>query len=104
VRGVRFTLLLLVLLLGGSACTGVHMGVGVRGGYYPWGYGYGRAPFYGYGDRVIVVPPDCSVDCGGGIDPDYPEAVPLPEPPPDMGMPDMGPMDMGGYDAGGFDF
>ena len=41
---------------------------------------------------------------------DYPEAVPLPEPPPDMGMPDygggmdMGGMDMGGMDMGGLDW
>jgi hypothetical protein len=94
----------LLLLTGGTACTGVYMGGGMRGGYYPWGYGYGRAPFYGYGGNVIVVPPDCGIDCGGGIDPDYPEAVPLPEPPPDMGMPDFGGgMDMGGMDMGPMD-
>ena len=106
----------LALLLGlvalTAACNGVTMGVGVRPGYYP-GYYYGRGPFWGYsGGGVIVVPPDCVGDeCGGGgIDPDYPEAVPLPEPPPDMGMPDygggmdMGGMDMGGMDMGGFDY
>jgi hypothetical protein len=93
------TALGLALLL--TACTGVTVGVGAY--RYP-GYYYGRGPYWGYGSGPIVVDP-CA---GGGCEvppelPDGPVAVPLPEPPPDMGMPDfdMGGMDM---DMGGFDF
>ena len=110
---MRRTMQLLIVLglaLATFGCTGVSMGVGVRGGYYP-GHYYGRGPFWGYGgDHIVVVPPGG----GGGIEgPDIgrPEAVPLPMPEPpmdmggmDMGMPDMGGMDMGGMDMGGFDF
>lgn len=100
-----------LLALASAGCGATSVGVGVRHGYYP-GYYYGRGPFWGYGDRIIVVDP-CAGDACGGIDPGPggPEAVPLPEPPPDipdMGMPDFGGMDMGGFDggfdAGGFDF
>ena len=81
---MRRTMQLLIVLglaLATSACTGVSLGVGVRGGYYP-GHYYGRGPFWGYGgDHIVVVPPGG----GGGIDgPDIggpPVAVPLPEPP-----------------------
>ena len=99
--GPVLALLMLVAPLG---CTGVTMGVGVS--RYP-GYYYGRGPFWGYGSGVVVVDPCRDGSCGGIDRPDidYPEAVPLPEPPmvdfPDMGMPDVGGMDM---DVGGFDF
>jgi hypothetical protein len=64
-----------------------------------YGVGYGAGPYWGWNRPVIVVPPG-----GVGPDIDYPIAVPLPEPPPDIGMPDMGDMDMGDMDMGGFDY
>ena len=68
----------------GNTRTYVSHGVGYRQ-YYgrPWGYYPDYRP----------------VDPGWEQVPDYPVAVPLPEPGyPDMGMPDMGGMDMGGFD------
>ena len=69
--------------------------------------GYGAGPYWGWQRPVIVVPPDIDGPDIDGPDIDYPVAVPLPEPPPDIGMPDMG--DMGGMggmdmDMGGYDF
>ena len=100
-------LLLLLLAVGAEGCGGGYV-AGRPPGYY--GY-YGRGPWYGWRGRdVVIVDPcrgdECGPDVGG------PEAVPLPEPPPEMPepmpMPDMGmpDVDFGGMDmdVGGFDF
>ncbi len=102
-RRTRGLLAILLVVATLTACGSTYVGVGVRRGY-PRHY-YGRGPFWGY-TRYVPVDP-CYGGDYGDIDVDYPEAVPLPEPPPsypDMGMPDMGTMDMGGMDMGGFDF
>ena len=75
-----------------SACTGGYTTVRY-GGHYGHGYHgyYDYGPWGGYRDPIIVVPPDVDDDL---------VAMPLPEPPPDIGLPDF---DMPDVDLGGFD-
>jgi hypothetical protein len=102
---IGFALLTFLLCFDLLGCTGTYSGYPVRTSvHYRTGWGGGPYGGWGYGRPIIIGP-------GPGPDlPDLgrPEAVPLPEPPPDfgapdMGMPDFGGMDMGGMDMGGFD-
>lgn len=94
-RGRAFVLLVLLGCLLLPACGGssYYRGYGgYRGGYghgpyHGWGYDpyCCRGPGYVVVDRPIHIP---------GPDIDRPEAMPLPEPMPEMGMPDMGDFDI----------
>ena len=90
---MRGRVLMLLVLLGClilPACGG-------GGSYYYRGYGHGPYDRWGYdpywrrGPGYVVV--DRPIDIGG---PDIgrPEAMPLPEPMPEMGMPDFGDFDI----------
>jgi hypothetical protein len=98
-----YALIALLLCAGLLGCTGTYNGRPVRTSVH-YRTGWGPGPYWGWGySRPIIIAPGPDLPDLG-----RPEAVPLPEPPPDfgapdMGMPDFGDMDMGGMDMGGMD-